>query len=101
MAYGEPFATSCEAKVDYSGIIIFGLLDDVFKTMIFSKMCNSMDNATLLNFLCGWKFVVTLALGSRPRQGLVKVRAKCEGEKSHIMLLGMWESEGMNPHTPN
>jgi hypothetical protein len=47
MAYGEPFATSCEAKVDYSGNIILDLLDDVFKTMIFPKMCKGMDNATL------------------------------------------------------
>jgi hypothetical protein len=67
MAYGEPFVTSCETKVDYSGSIISGLLNDVFKTMIFSKMCNNMDNATLLSFLHGWRFVVTLALGSQPR----------------------------------
>jgi hypothetical protein len=52
MAYGEPFVTSCEAKVDYSG-----LLDDVFKTMIFPKMCKGMDNVVLLSFLHGWRLV--------------------------------------------
>ncbi len=36
--------------------------------------------------------IATLALGSRPRQGLAKVRAKCEGRESHFMLSGVWES---------
>jgi hypothetical protein len=31
--------------------------------------------------------VITLTLGSRPRQGLVKVRAKSEAQKSHFMFL--------------
>jgi hypothetical protein len=35
--------------------------------------------------------VATLALGSRPKQGLVKVWAKNETQKSHFMLLGVWE----------
>jgi len=35
---------------------------------------------------------VTLALGSRTKQGLVKVRAKSEARESHFMLLGLWES---------
>jgi hypothetical protein len=52
MAYEEPLA-SCETKVDYSGNIILGLPNDVFKTMIFPKMCKGMDNATLLSFLHG------------------------------------------------
>jgi hypothetical protein len=34
----------------------------------------------------------TLALGSRPRQGLAKVRAKCEARESHFMLLGVQKS---------
>jgi hypothetical protein len=42
--------------------------------------------------------VKTLALGSRPRQGFAKVRAKCEAWKSHFMLLGMWE--GVKEGTP-
>jgi hypothetical protein len=33
--------------------------------------------------------VATLALGSRPRQGLTRVWAKKEARKSHLMLLGM------------
>ncbi len=36
--------------------------------------------------------VASLALGLRPKQGLAKVRAKCEGQESHFMLPGMWES---------
>jgi hypothetical protein len=36
--------------------------------------------------------VTTLALGSRPRQGLVKLQTKCEDWESHFMHLGVWES---------
>jgi len=36
--------------------------------------------------------VITLALGSWPKQGLVKVRAKREAQESHFMLLGMQEN---------
>ncbi len=36
-------------------------------------------------------FVATLPLGSRPRQGLVKVRAKSQTQESHFMLSGVWE----------
>jgi len=36
--------------------------------------------------------VATLALGLRPRQGLAKVWAKYEAQKSHFMLLGVQES---------
>jgi hypothetical protein len=36
--------------------------------------------------------VVTLALGSRPKQGLVKVRAKCEAREAHFMFPGVWEN---------
>jgi hypothetical protein len=38
------------------------------------------------------KSVATLALGSRPKQGLTKLRAKCEVRESHIMLPRVWES---------
>jgi len=37
-------------------------------------------------------YVAILALGSRPRQGLTKVRAKNEAWESHFMLLGVQES---------
>ncbi len=41
-----------------------------------------------------WKlFVVTLALGSRPRQGLARLRAKKEAGSER-------KCERMNPHTP-
>jgi hypothetical protein len=33
--------------------------------------------------------VATLALGSRPRQGLAKVRAKNETWESHFMFVGV------------
>jgi hypothetical protein len=33
--------------------------------------------------------VTTLALGSRPRQGLIRLRTKREARESHYMLLGM------------
>jgi hypothetical protein len=36
--------------------------------------------------------VATLALGSRPRQGLAKVRVKNEARESHFMLPGVQES---------
>jgi hypothetical protein len=36
--------------------------------------------------------VATLALGSWPKQGLAKVRAKNEAWESHFMFLGVWES---------
>jgi hypothetical protein len=39
-----------------------------------------------------WRFVATLPLGSWPKQGLVKVWAKCEGHDSHFLLPGVWES---------
>jgi hypothetical protein len=47
------------------------------------------------------KSVATLALGSRPRQGLTKVRAKSESG-SHISCFGnARECEGMNPTLPS
>jgi hypothetical protein len=39
--------------------------------------------------------VVALTLGSRPRQGLAKVRAKSEARESHFMLPGVWEGGRM------
>jgi hypothetical protein len=36
--------------------------------------------------------VATLALGLQPRQGLMKVQAKCEGQESHFMLPAVQES---------
>jgi hypothetical protein len=39
-----------------------------------------------------WTSVATLTLGSWPKQGLAKVRAKCEGRESHFMFPRVWES---------
>jgi hypothetical protein len=33
--------------------------------------------------------ITTLALGSRPKQGLAKVQAKSEARESHFMFLGV------------
>jgi len=45
--------------------------------------------------------VTTLTLGLQPRQGLVKVWAKCEGRGVTFHAHGsVGECEGMNPHTP-
>jgi len=34
-------------------------------------------------------FVITLVLGSRPKQGIAKVGAKREALEAHLMLSGM------------
>ncbi len=45
-------------------------------------------------------FVVTLALGLRPRQGVARLRAKREGRESCRILSGVQECEGIDTHTP-
>ncbi len=46
--------------------------------------------------------VATLALGLQPRQGLMKVQAKCEGQESHFMLPAVQESvKEWTPTLPN
>jgi hypothetical protein len=42
-----------------------------------------------MHFELTFNNVATLALGSQPKQGLAKVRAKSEAQESHFMLLGM------------
>jgi hypothetical protein len=44
--------------------------------------------------------VTTLALGSQPRQGHGKVRAKSAIRESHLHSRSVKECERMNPHTP-
>jgi len=39
-------------------------------------------------------------LGWQPRQGLVKVWAKCEGHEPHFMLPRVWESVRVHSLTP-
>jgi hypothetical protein len=48
----------------------------------------------------GLLFVATLALGSRPRQGVARLRAKCETREHSTCFRECKECEGMNPHTP-
>jgi hypothetical protein len=45
-----------------------------------------------LEFLIAVMFVVTLTLGSRPRQGFAKVWAKRKAQESHFTLLGVQET---------
>jgi len=44
-----------------------------------------------VNFVWG-ESVATLALGSQPRQGLAKVRAKSGAQESHVMLPKVYKS---------
>ncbi len=44
--------------------------------------------------------VVTLALGSRPRQRGCKSAGQEEAQESHSILPGVRKCEGVNPHTP-
>ncbi len=46
---------------------------------------------TSKNYSISKPCVVTLVLGSRPKQGLAKVWAKSEAQESHFMLPRMWE----------
>ncbi len=53
--------------------------------------------------VCGFlKFtnVATLALGSQPRQGVARLRAKWETREHSTCSRECKECEGMNPHTP-
>jgi hypothetical protein len=51
---------------------------------------NGYANATY-TLIVLTSYVATLALGSRPRQGLVRVWTKSEARESHFMLPGGWE----------
>ncbi len=62
------------------------------KIITWTKKIKKRENTCVGNGLWLWKlqtFVATLPLGSRPRQGLAKVRAKsareCEGMKPHTL----------------
>jgi hypothetical protein len=50
-------------------------------------------------FLVG-ESVATLALGSQPRQGVARLRAKWETQEHSTCSWECKECEGMNPHTP-
>jgi hypothetical protein len=43
----------------------------------------------VINIFSFFPFVATLALGSQPRQGLARLRAKKKAQESHHMLMGV------------
>jgi hypothetical protein len=65
----------CTTKKIVSFNVIFHLISFNFDKVIF-----------IHNLLCLFPTIATLALGSRPRQGLAKVQAKSEARESHFML---------------
>jgi hypothetical protein len=51
---------------------------------------NNIFEINLYIYTVAWSInVATLVLGSRPKQGFAKVRAKSEARDSHFMLKGM------------
>jgi hypothetical protein len=61
-----------------------------------SKYGQKIKKNSSILFIQTWcintNFVTILTLGSQPRQGLAKVRAKKEARESHFILLGMQKS---------
>jgi len=58
--------------------------------LLFHSICECLEkDLTHLIWLSFIKGVATLLLGSRPRQGLARVKAKREARESHLMLLGV------------
>ncbi len=56
---------------------------------------HALSNEKGSNFFSSFSMMIsiaTLALGSQPKQGLAKVRAKSETWESHFMFPGMQES---------
>jgi hypothetical protein len=53
------------------------------------KACNLAQNNVTHSTR---QYVITLALGSWPKQGLARVRAKKEAWESHLMFMGVYES---------
>ncbi len=60
----------------------------------------SLDPTTLDRLLTMMYNVTTLALGSRPRQGVARLRAKWETREHSTCSRECKECEGMSPHTP-
>jgi hypothetical protein len=69
---------SLDGEIIWNKILITTVAKKEIKTMKLSSPSNHN--------------VATLALGSRPRQGLVKMQAKNEAQESHFMLPGVRES---------
>ncbi len=64
---------------------IMGYICNWFFIMILINTISKTISASLLKYYCS-TIITTLTLGSRPRQGLTKVRAKKEAQVSHLML---------------
>jgi hypothetical protein len=77
-----------------------------------AKDLNESNCIEKINFKCQWghwplllmgENVTTLALGSRPKQGLARVWTKSEARESHFMLQGSWKckkvSENEHSHS--
>jgi len=60
-----------------------------FYEIVSSQKILQLAFILFFNYVDTLFIVVTLALGSRPRQGLVKVQAKKEARKSHFILPGL------------
>jgi hypothetical protein len=72
------YVSCCETFCNYSSTFAFKVFyPPPFKFCDFSSCCSYV--------------VTTLTLGSWPKQGLTKVRAKSEARESHFMLSGMHE----------
>ncbi len=82
--YALALVTSPRLRLRY-----FWCCSPLVKTwFIIVKVKSSIPNISTYVHL---KSVTTLILGSRPKQGLAKVRAKNETRESHFMLPGLWE----------
>jgi hypothetical protein len=74
--------------------MIFFLKITLFNCLVFYKFFYSMVHEQFMryNIFRYYKFVVVLTLGSQPKQGLTRMRAKREARESHLMLPGMQKS---------
>ncbi len=97
----DVFYCKCSTKVVFTFSSSYLILPT--KVTILEKcynLCAKYNNPSVLIQVCA-KFtnlnVVTLALGSRLKQGLARLRTKREAWKSHHMLLGVQRVWGNEP----
>jgi hypothetical protein len=84
---------------------LFMVIFSFFCNLIFFGYCKIFHFrlfVIIINFICYHKIfhVATLALGSRPRQGVARLRAKRETWEHFTCSRECKECEGMDPHTP-
>ncbi len=65
---------------------------DSYPMPIPKKLFDNIGDSNIFIIVDLRQGVATLALGSRPRQGLARLRAKREAWESHLMLLGVQQS---------